>query len=499
MVNAFAFLTAGLALEFLVTSTWFGRARKALAWLSIAMLLLSIGWFQVAVPGIGSVCLAVVTVYSVVNMLRIIVGRANHHYLFRTATDAAIWLGVAQVVLAYYILMTASHAWPFDGWQAHLYFVAGLQLIVAVANGVSTFRNLRKTALPPELPDISDSNLPTVTVAVPVRNEAGQLEACLTSVLASNYPKLEILAFDDNSHDSTPDIIRSFAHSGVRFLRSAAPSEGWLAKNQAYDNLARAASGQYILFYGADIRLGPRSIRQLVALMQYKDKHMLTIVPRNLLARQVPVVQAMRYYWEIAPPRRLFHRPPVLSSCWLIDRKALERYGGFAAARQSITPEAYLAYRAAADTDGYSFVRSDERLAVTSEKSVNQQVATALLRRYPQVHRRPELVLMYSAGQAVFLLGAPALTIYGLFSGDMLLAVLAALATVLHIVAFGVIQRQIFARAPAWMAYAAFLPAIAADIWYLNRSMLQYEFADVLWKDRSVSRPVMRGARYGRR
>lgn len=493
MVIGCALLTLGLALSFAVTSSWLGLVRKVVVWLSITVLIAAIISLLVAAPGIGSVCLAIVTAYSIVNMLRFIAGRTNPHYLFRSATNTAIWLGVVQVVLAYYIVLSEYRAWPLSGLQGHLYTIVGLQCVAAAAIFGSTYHSLRKTVLPADLPDVSDSQLPTVTVAVPVRNEGRQLEACLTSILSSNYPKLEVLAFDDNSLDNTPDIIRSFAHSGVRFLRSAEPSAGWLAKNQAYDHLARAASGQYILFCGADIRLGPRSIRQLVALLRQKDKHMLAAVPRNQATQRLSFLQAMRYYWELAPPRRLFHRPPVLSSCWIIDREALQRYGGFAAVRQSMSSEAHLAYRAAADADGYSFVRSDERLGITSEKTLHEQQATALLRRYPQVHRRPELVLMYSIGQALLLLGAPVLAVYGaLSSGGLLLTAIAGLASLLHTVAFGEIQRRIFPRVPVWKVYAAVWPTVAIDIWYLNRSMILYEFASVTWKGRDIAKPVMR-------
>jgi chlorobactene glucosyltransferase len=340
---------------------------------------------------------------------------------------------------------------------------------------------------------ISDGRLPTVTVAVPVRNEGRQLEACLTAVLASNYPKLEVLAFDDHSSDHTPEIIKSFAHAGVRFIRTAEPLDGWLPKNQAYDSLAREANGDYILFCGADIRLGIQSIRQLVAYAESRHKHMLAILPLNRKFTAVPILQAMRYYWELAPPRRFFQRPPVLSSSWLIDRHALQRYGGFDSIRQSIAPEAKLARQAMLDHDGYGFLRSNHALDITSEKAFKDQEETAQLRRYPQAHRRPEMVLIFTVGQAALLIGPLLILVVAVLAraGWPLLAV-AATAFLLHSYAFGMIQRRIFPNAAPWKAYAAFIPSIAADIWYLNQSMILYEFAHVSWKDRNVSRPVMR-------
>src|SRR5688500_11530400 len=62
------------------------------------------------------------------------------------------------------------------------------------------------------------TEMPSVTVCIPARNEMHALAECLERVLASDYEKLEILVFDDSSLDDTPTLIKSFAHEGVRFV-----------------------------------------------------------------------------------------------------------------------------------------------------------------------------------------------------------------------------------------------------------------------------------------
>jgi hypothetical protein len=105
-----------------------------------------------------------------------------------------------------------------------------------------------------------------------------------------------------------------------------------LAKNQAYTQLATEASGEFLLFCGVDVRFGPQSIRQLVTLLSAKHKRMLSLTPVNE-SPGLSFSQAIRYYWELTLPRRLFNRPPVMSSCWLIESKLLTQSGGFAAIR----------------------------------------------------------------------------------------------------------------------------------------------------------------------
>jgi len=489
MVYAFALLAVAVSLELLVRYQWSRTARQMLVWLSISLFVVSSAVLLTMCFGVGSLAVSVVSAYSIFNMVRTVTGRYGQKFLNVSAGRTAMWLGGAHVACVYYMIST--YIWR-PSLVAYVGVLVALQLGLAVVVWLNVRRQLRTTQLPQDVEDIADSQLPTVTVAVPVRNEAGLLEACLEAALSSNYPKLEILAFDDGSHDRTPDIIRSFAHAGVRFIRSAQPANGWLPKNQAYNELAQAANGEYILFVGADVRLGVRSIRQLVSLAEGRNKHMVSVLPLNRGATTVPALQAMRYFWEMGPPRRLFNRPPVLSSCWLIKRKVLRRYGSFAAFKQSISCEAHLAQAAMHDADGYSFVRGDEQLALTSQKPLDEQRATARLRRYPQAHRRPELVLAYSIGQLGLLLGPAIVALVGVFVGlGWLIVGVALVALIVHVAAFGMVQRPIFSDAPAWRAYAAYFPAIASDIWYLNQSMVLYEFRTVSWKERNVVPTVM--------
>jgi glycosyltransferase involved in cell wall biosynthesis len=343
-----------------------------------------------------------------------------------------------------------------------------------------------------EIPEISDGQLPTVTIAVLVRDEDRQLEACLASMVASDYPKLEVLAFDDHSTDRTPEVIKQFAHAGVRFIPGVDLSDDWIAKNQAYEALAKAASGELILFCGADIRFDPRAVRSMVATLVERQKTMMMIVPQNRATTQIPLLQAMRYYWESAPPRRFFRRPPILGSCWMIKATVLKAAGGFAAARRSVTPEAHLARYAAAHDDGYSFVSSNPSLGIWSEKPNDDQRTTAIIRRYPQVHRRPEMVLFFSFGQALFLLSPFLLIAIGAWTRDVWITGMSIGTVLLHMWAFGSIQKEIFTRVRSMYTYVALAPCILLDIWYLHRSMYRYEFGEVHWKGRDVARPAMR-------
>lgn len=446
-------------------------------------------------PSVGTVCLALLCTYSVFNLLRVAHNRTAEAQLFRSSNITGLWLGMLTVLLA--VATAVTWEWHF-ALQVALGILAVLQLIAAVGLWRSTQRQLVTTQIPNAAIDaargVADAKLPSITVAIPARNEDQQLQACLDAILASDYPKLEVIVLDDSSADRTPEIIRSYAHAGVRFVRGSEPNGSWLPKNQVYDRLAREANGKLILFCGVDVRLSPGSIRALEQVLFTRRKAMIGVLPQNRLLQRLPLTQSMRYYWELAPPRRRFHRPPVLSSCWMIEKAELEHSGGFAAVKRSMSPESHFA-REAIRHDAYSFVCSSPALGITSEKDVHEQYETAVFMRYPQLHRRPELVLLLSVGELALLAGPVVviplalLSVASTITGSIAAVALAALA--LNALNFARIQQQIFTRASFVNALLRYLPAVLYDVCLLNWSMYKYEFASVIWKGRPVHGPVM--------
>jgi glycosyltransferase involved in cell wall biosynthesis len=462
-------------------------ARSLFIPLIVILLSFATGGMVASNPSIAAGLIMLTSAYRIFNLLRIVQGRMNEKFLQRATQQTSLWLiGAQAILLGVWWLVMQAHLQT----RVFLLLLVVVQFITALVLALSTFRQFRKTQPMSVNKSYADRDLPTVTVAIPARNEDQQLEACLRSVLDNDYLKLEVLVLDDCSQDRTSQIIRNFAHEGVRFIPGKVPKGNWLAKNQAYEQLAKEASGELILFCGVDVRFAPQSIKQMVTILTEKKKRMLTIMPIN----DRPVnsyAQVIRYFWELALPRRMFNRPPVLSSCWLIDAKFLEACGGFAAVNNSITPEAHFA-RAAVKDDAYSFILSTAHMGVVSVKSADEQQETAIRVRYPQLHRRPELVLLLELGELVLLLLPYVLAIIGFWGvfGVTVEVILIITCTLL----IATYRSITFATSPVNNWYMApLLPlALLYDVVLLNYSMGKYEFSTVEWKGRNICVPVMR-------
>jgi len=109
--------------------------------------------------------------------------------------------------------------------------------------------------------------LPVLSVVVPARDEECTIEPAMRSLLAQDYPGLEVIAVDDRSSDRTGDVLESLAREDprLRVMHVRELPSGWLGKNHALHAGAAEARGEWILFTDADVRFAPDTLRRAVA------------------------------------------------------------------------------------------------------------------------------------------------------------------------------------------------------------------------------------------
>lgn len=484
-------LVTGVILELGLHLSVVWPGRKVLASMSLLLTAFASGALVALHFNLWTFVLLLASLYRIFNCLRIVEGRMHDVYLKRGTLRTTVWLLGLQIIL--FGLWTA---WDSLHETGHIVWalIAAVQLAVALMLFFSTQRRMKRTEWPTRVSPIPDSQLPTLTVAIPARNETEDLQACLESLVANDYPKLEILVLDDCSQDiRTPEIIRSFAHDGVRFIEGEAPKKTWLPKNQAYDHLLRESSGEYLLFCGVDARFAPDGLRQLVTTLLHKNKAMMSLLPWRAAGaeRKSAVVQAMRYLWELVPPRRLFNRPPVLSTCWIAKKDELARAGGFMAVARAVVPEAHFARVLTKKDDSYSFMRAGKNLGIQSVKSAKEQHDTAVRMRYPQLRRRPENVFLLGQAYGFFMLLPFALVPAGFFISIGVVAhSTAAISALLYTVTCLWVVTATRTGSP-WLGLVALPIGLSYDLALLHISMWKYEFSEVEWKGRNVCIPAM--------
>src|SRR6202158_5016915 len=102
------------------------------------------------------------------------------------------------------------------------YFTAILLSLPWIVPPLVTYFRLRHSRSLDDESDIPLANPPLVSVIVPARNEAHNIARCVSSILSTTYPNLELIVVDDSSADETAAIAREAAAGDTAALCTTA-------------------------------------------------------------------------------------------------------------------------------------------------------------------------------------------------------------------------------------------------------------------------------------
>lgn len=210
---------------------------------------------------------------------------------------------------------------------------------------------------PRELPDWQPSRreVPLVSVIVPARNEALNIEACLGSLTRSAYPSFEVIVVDDRSSDDTGDIARRIAPGNavsVSVLDGEELPAGWLGKPWACWQGAAVAQGDLLLFTDADTVHRPALLGRAVAGLREEGADLLTLVGtqimktfwERLVQPQVFLTMACRFPRFEGLARNDRWRDAIANGQFLLFRRdAYEAIGGHESVRDEVVEDLALA------------------------------------------------------------------------------------------------------------------------------------------------------------
>lgn len=200
------------------------------------------------------------------------------------------------------------------------------------------FRRPRAALLP-------DRELPLISILVPARNEAANVEECVRSLLSQNYPRFEVVVLDDNSDDDTYAILCGLRNQDhrLRVLIGAELPEDWCGKPFACWQLAASAKGDYLLFTDADCRFSPDALLLAVGAQVEHQADVVSLMPDYVRVG----------FWERLLLPLLAYIPLAFLPVWLVRGSRDHRFSGANGAFLFMTREVYFAL------DGHRAVRAE--------------------------------------------------------------------------------------------------------------------------------------------
>lgn len=114
-----------------------------------------------------------------------------------------------------------------------------------------------------------DATAPLVSVAIVTFNQKSFLAECIESILAQDYPNIEIVVADDCSTDGTQEMLQRYDadHPGMFKLALASANRGITRNSNA---ALHACSGKYIAWMGGDDLMSPGKLSKQV---HYMEQH----------------------------------------------------------------------------------------------------------------------------------------------------------------------------------------------------------------------------------
>jgi Glycosyltransferase like family 2 len=158
-----------------------------------------------------------------------------------------------------------------------------LSLLIAsfwVLIGLQTAYGAKKLPRIRNIAPAADAECPGISLIFAARDEEAKLPEALRTLAGLNYPRLEIVAVDDRSQDTTGRMLDEFAARDPRChaVHVTELPDGWLGKPHALQSAYEATSGEWLLLTDADVKFEKSALRRAMALAQRDKLDHLTLI-----------------------------------------------------------------------------------------------------------------------------------------------------------------------------------------------------------------------------
>ena len=215
-----------------------------------------------------------------------------------------------------------------------------LAALVALWQSYRAHRSVREMHPPREvpLPEVA----PHVSIILPVRNEEANIDACVASLLAQDYPDFDLTIIDDGSTDATPCLLAKWEarDARVHVHRIDELPCGWAGKAHALHTGTEITCGEWLLSTDADTWHAPGTLRLMLGHALHQQNDLLSM-HTNVVTISGPAMPLLMPITEILLAQRVTPREMsdpasprsfAFGQYILLRRDAYRKTGGYAAA-----------------------------------------------------------------------------------------------------------------------------------------------------------------------
>ena len=236
------------------------------------------------------------------------------------------------------------------------YLAAFLWSLPWIMPPLVTYFRLRNSRSLDDESDIPLADPPLVSVIVPARNEAHNIERCVSSILSATYPNLELIVVDDSSTDGTADLARTAARGDLRVRVVVCPPlpEGWFGKQWACATGAKVARGSVLQFTDADTIHASDLVTRSMNAMRRARAQLFTVAGHQelggfwerVIQPQVFTILATRYGGTESVTNATSVRNKIANGqCLFVTHDSYNSIGGHASVRTSVAEDLMLAQK----------------------------------------------------------------------------------------------------------------------------------------------------------
>jgi glycosyltransferase involved in cell wall biosynthesis len=209
------------------------------------------------------------------------------------------------------------------------------------------------------LPVDASGRVPRVTIVVPARNEADDIEASLVSLLQLDYPDYEVIAVDDRSEDATGAVLDRLEtqwrqrvealHHRLTVLHVTELPSGWLGKTHAMWQAGKQATHDWLLFTDADVVFRADALRRALVYAEREMADHLVLFP-TMVMKSVGERMMMAFFqsqfvfahrpWKVSDPKS---RDSIgVGAFNLVRRQVYEQVGTYERLRLAVLDDMML-------------------------------------------------------------------------------------------------------------------------------------------------------------